>query len=364
MNKENTPTRKTQEVDNIIIGGGLAGLYCAWLMQQQNQQYVLFEASSMPGGRIQPASKNVRIDTGATWFWPHQKAIQSLVKELNLDVIEQYTVGDTLFQQPDGPIQSMSYQQGLSYKLKGGAAEIIRQLSQQLNPQTLHYDSPVFAVEKCAYGWQISSQRESRTVTWRSKNLFIAVPPRMVVKHLTPRNWLSKQAIEHLAMQQTWMSAQAKYVAVFNQPLWRDRGHSGFAISHRGPLSEIHDASTGTEHFALFGFIGTPVNQRTSVVSQQLKLACRKQICEMYDLPEPAEDFVQDWAYNTFITSKQDLRESPRHCQVDLSLVQSEPDLTDCYFVGSEYSQSEPGYMEGAIDAVNSAIPPYNEVQK
>ena len=53
----------------------------------------------------------------------------------------------------------------------------------------------------------------------------------------------------------TWMAGQAKLVATYPAPFWRAEGLNGDAISHRGPLAEIHDASpadAGTG--VLFGF--------------------------------------------------------------------------------------------------------------
>ncbi|MEM1154111.1 MAG: hypothetical protein AAGI44_08210 [Pseudomonadota bacterium] len=41
----------------------------------------------------------------------------------------------------------------------------------------------------------------------------------------------------------TWMAGQAKVVAVYESPFWRDSGFSGDAMSRKGPLIEIHDAS-------------------------------------------------------------------------------------------------------------------------
>lgn len=354
-------TGETQEIDNIIIGGGLAGLYCAWRLQQVQQDFLLLEAHNTSGGRIRAVSDSVRVDTGATWFWPHQSSIQMLVKRLELPVTTQYTDGDVLFQQPDGQIQTMHYQQGLSYKLQGGAAELIRELTNRIHHDSLHYQSVVNAVSKGKKGWLVSCQRGDTAVTYRCNNVFIALPPRMLLTHLTPENWLTNNAISHLASQQTWMSAQAKYVAIYNKPVWRELGQSGFAISHRGPLVEVHDASTNTQHYALFGFIGVPAIQRAGMDPQQLRLACRKQLCELFGLPEPEHDVIEDWAQNHFVASQQDLAESPRHSQVDITLLKSESNLTGCYFIASEYSQAEPGYMEGAIDAVNVALESLNK---
>lgn len=147
------------------------------------------------------------------------------------------------------------------------------------------------------------------------------------------------------------MSAQAKYVAVLDKPYWRDECYSGFAISHKGPLVEIHDA-TMNDQFALFGFIGLPAPHRMKLTDDQLKLTCRQQLREIFGLPTPVFDVVKDWSKNRYISSQLNINESPRHSHVNLELLKTE----NAWFVGSEYSQSEPGYMEGAIDALDTAM--------
>lgn len=357
--------------DNIIIGAGLSGLYCGWQLQQKNQDFIILEASSQMGGRIQAASLDNPIDTGATWFWPHQKNMSKLIADLKLSHFQQYVAGNTLFQHPDQQIkiEVMQYQQAMSYRVRGGSSQVIRSLTEQVSQDNIRLSSAVTNVSKVARltndgkqnnEWQItinSPTASSQPPTiYHSKNIFVAVPPRMLSTHLSPENWMSQQARAHLQQQQTWMSAQAKYVAVYDKAWWRENGHSGFAISHRGPLAEIHDASEDNKHNALFGFVGIPAQQRGKIDKNQLKEVCRKQMSDIFNMPDPQQDFIQDWATEKYITSSIDVTESPKHSHVNLDLLGKDTDLTGCHFIASEFSQTEPGYMEGAIDAVNKAL--------
>lgn len=44
----------TEKFDTIIIGGGLSGIYAAFLMAKKEKSLVLLEARSHVGGRIIP----------------------------------------------------------------------------------------------------------------------------------------------------------------------------------------------------------------------------------------------------------------------------------------------------------------------
>ena len=57
----------------------------------------------------------------------------------------------------------------------------------------------------------------------------------------------------------TWMAGEAKLLAVYDRPHWREAGLSGDGMSRNGPLVEIHDASPAAAGpFALFGFVELP----------------------------------------------------------------------------------------------------------
>ena len=64
----------------IIIGGGISGLYAAYLLEQRGiTDYLLLEAKSSLGGRLNSAFAtdssgiNAAFDLGATWFWEDQQ---------------------------------------------------------------------------------------------------------------------------------------------------------------------------------------------------------------------------------------------------------------------------------------------------
>ncbi|SYK26022.1 NAD(P)-binding protein [Klebsiella pneumoniae] len=65
-------------IEVIIVGGGLSGLYAAMLLEKAGINYLLLEGRERMGGRILQAN-TVEADLGATWFWP---TIQPALKQL------------------------------------------------------------------------------------------------------------------------------------------------------------------------------------------------------------------------------------------------------------------------------------------
>ncbi|TGK01528.1 FAD-binding protein [Leptospira langatensis] len=70
----------------IILGGGLAGLYSAYLLGKTGSKVTLIEATDRVGGRVRSVtdpSGNV-VDLGGEWVSSEDKTVRSLVRELGL----------------------------------------------------------------------------------------------------------------------------------------------------------------------------------------------------------------------------------------------------------------------------------------
>jgi monoamine oxidase len=79
-------------VDVVIIGAGFAGLSAANYLSSKSIKCLVIEGRSRVGGRT--LSKKVlddelTIDLGGQWIGPNQERILSVVKEFNLELIEQ-----------------------------------------------------------------------------------------------------------------------------------------------------------------------------------------------------------------------------------------------------------------------------------
>ncbi len=85
-------------IEVIIVGGGLSGLYAARLLEKAGINYLLLEGRERMGGRILQAN-TVEADLGATWFWPTiQPALKQLFRELNIESFSHQERGDMLFE--------------------------------------------------------------------------------------------------------------------------------------------------------------------------------------------------------------------------------------------------------------------------
>jgi len=76
----------TETVDTMIIGGGLSGIYAAYLLSQRNKSFVVLEGRERIGGRIlSPEHKGFFSDLGPSWYWPaiHPK-MAHLIQALGL----------------------------------------------------------------------------------------------------------------------------------------------------------------------------------------------------------------------------------------------------------------------------------------
>lgn len=346
-------------VEHLIIGGGISGCLIARHLAKRQLDFKLIEAQATLGGRIQSTEQG--LDLGPTWFWPHQHSVKALLADLNIDSFEQYTQGDYVYQAgPNSPIQSERNQEEmLSNRVVGGMGAMITALQNLLPQERILLNSPVKSITKLDNLWQVQLTSGD---TLSCDHLWLAMPPRKVAPlFLAADNYvLSKALVSHLQAQQTWMSAQAKFVAVYDKPLWRDAGLSGQGFSRVGPMVEINDASGAKEGAeespaALFGFIGVPAINRQALDEQTMIGACVAQLGKLFGEAalSPISTHYVDWASNDFICSAADVSEPSQHAHFDQARFEAELKSLNLGLIGSEFSQTEPGYIAGAIDHVN-----------
>jgi monoamine oxidase len=346
----------------IIVGGGLAGLYAAYLLQQRGIPYLLLEAQSRLGGRILGAQDKQNtghyFDLGPAWIFPHQKKIQRLVRQLGMSLFDHYATGDVLYQmseqQPPRRIKGAGDLQLL--KIHGGSQSLISALQNPLDQNNIQLNHVITKMERHTNLWQLSATHNGIEHTFSADELMLAMPPRIIAEFLTDKQWISTLLLTHLQNSQTWMAGQAKFVATYATPFWRKQGLSGQIFSQTGPMVEIHDASTDTnQNHGLFGFIGWPAARRSQMTEQQLKAACVAQLVSCYgpDANDVTACYFKDWATDPFICTANDSLEASRHPEFTLSNHRKELGALHLHFIGSEFASIDPGYLEGALDAVD-----------
>ena len=350
----------------IIVGGGISGLYTAFKLQKANISYALLEAKSIVGGRVagKPAlpHSDLSVDLGPTWFWPHQRKLKQLLTQLNIEWFEQYSKGENLYHVHPEAVPSRTYSSAstmAAYRVKGGMRQLIATLTQKLEPTSIKTEHAAIKIKRKNNIWQVTARHNGREKAFEAHQLVLALPPRLIIKHLAPENCLSTKLINDLQLQQTWMSGQAKFVAVYKKPFWRENNLSGEAFSHVGPMVEIHDgSSTQDSGFALFGFIGLPLAVRTQFSNEQLKSQCVDQLGVLFgqEALDIEARYLKDWAQDKWVATDQDNMESPRHAEFAAIKHQEELELLRLHFAASEFAQLEPGYLEGALLAADAAV--------
>ena len=152
------------------------------------------------------------------------------------------------------------------------------------------------------------------------------------------------------------MAAQAKYVAVYDTPFWREDGLSGRIASQIGPLGEAHDLSgEGGKPAAVFGFVGWPPEMRENPDELDTEILYQLARCFGEDVEDYTASGLIDWAKNPFICTETDREEPPRHPEVAPDILREPQADGRIVFAVAEVGANSPGLIEGAFDAAQTA---------
>lgn len=275
----------------FIIGAGLSGLRAASLLTTQGIPCRVLEAKERIGGRVLSQevigrSELGKFDLGPTWFWPqYEPAITELVNELGLETFAQYDQGFFVSEQsrheppqrymlPKGALES-------SARFVGGVQTLIDAIDATLPKGTVELNTKVTSIYM-GVGDSLLIEVQGKMEAIRASAIIIALPPRIVTRHITFDPKLSSELMMSLMSKPTWMAAQAKVVAIYERPFWRAQGLSGFATSWVGPLQENHDASPITGSGALFGFFGTSAKKRMELGEEGVLKLVQEQLIQLF----------------------------------------------------------------------------------
>ncbi|MCT8330737.1 flavin monoamine oxidase family protein [Albidovulum sediminis] len=292
------------QAEVAIAGGGLSGLCLALHLHRAGKDFHLFEARPRFGGRVATFGEpGNRVDVGPSWFWPGQPLIARLIADLGLRVFLQHSAGDVCLEDQDGKVHrgaGFASMEG-SFRVEGGMTALAEAMAARLPAERLHPDSHVWAVERDR-GILLADGRRCL-----ARHVVLAMPPRLVAGlDLTPT--LPDDVLRRLRSVPTWMAGHAKCVAIYDRPFWREAGLSGDAMSRRGPLAEIHDASGADgAPAALFGFLGVPAAQRAGRTDQILDSA-RQQLARIFGpaAGSPRSMELRDWAFDPLTATTAD----------------------------------------------------------
>lgn len=344
----------TSHADILIVGAGLTGLAIADVLVRAGLDVLVIEGRGRTGGRILTAEiAGAHYDLGPAWFWPGQPRIAALAQRLGLKIFEQFSTGRLVFEGADGAVRrdlEMAPMAG-SLRIDGGLGGLIDGLAAEVGDHRIRTGHQLTALSSA--NEKIAAEIDAGgEITITTDQIIIAAPPRLLEANFDFTPHLSTAAKQKMRATPTWMAGHAKIIAVYPRPFWRDAGLNGDAISHRGPMAEIHDASPADGSAgALFGFVGVPAEHRRD--PEQLLAAAKTQLASMFG-PEalaPTDMILQDWATEALTATKDD--EAPPASHPAYGPIDSLSDLWGgrLHIVSSEIAPTFGGFIEGALEA-------------
>jgi monoamine oxidase len=349
-------------LDTAIIGGGLCGLALADLLHKDGRDFVLFESRNRWGGRIlsYPCKlTGLAVDLGAAWFWPDRNPLlATLAGELGLETFVQHDSGEVLrladAEKKPETVDAPDGIHGGARRVSGGVQQVIDGLRARLPADKLHLESTVLAIRDLGDAVELTVKQGDKPRKILARRVVLALPPRLAEERIAITPDWDASVRQAMSDAPTWMAQQAKALATFDKPVWRDAGQSGNAfVSHeRAVIGEIFDACDDeAKNGALGGFVALdPAMRRAFATGMPLLL--RSQFEQVFgaDLAQQGE-FYQDWAGEGATCSARDLEKGAEEARASGNPLLRRPLWSGRLFIaGSETAARHPGYMEGALE--------------
>ncbi|MBI0577366.1 FAD-dependent oxidoreductase [Neobacillus cucumis] len=353
----------------IIVGAGLSGLRAASLLTEQGIKCRVLEARDRIGGRVLSSSVPDRpdlgrFDLGPTWFWPqYESHIANLVKELNLETFEQYKEGEILIERFQiKPPERCVLKENSDEKwvrLTGGVQSLIDAIAETIPSEIVELETRVKKIQLNEDGditveAELSNGKEKKI---SADAVILALPPRLVAHHIEFSPSLPPNLITDIVQKPTWMAGQAKVVAVYDRPFWRELGLSGYVLSAVGPLEEIYDASPIKGSGALFGFFGMPPEARKKMGQDKILKLVGDQLVKLFgsEAKNAKAIFYKDWSSDSETTVEEDyspLKNYQSYGQPPVEGVWEKKLI----FAGTETNSQCSGHLEGALQSAEQAV--------
>jgi len=353
----------TEKIDTIIIGGGLSGIYAAFLLAAKTKSLALLEARSRVGGRIlSPEHQGFFADLGPSWYWPViNPRVNGLVQTLRLKGYPQFETGLCRFQARDGHVETIDGypMDPPGWRLTDGMISLVNELCARIPKDVIRLNHPVCEIERLDNGVQVTVGHLDQKPRCRLKasKIILALPPRLAAGSILFTPDLSHDLTQAMLKASTWMAGQAKFFALYNEADWRKFGLSGQGFSLCGPLGEIHDGSSEANRpYGLTGFVGIPALRRKN--KEIMIRAILTQLPLLYGKAagQPVRIYYEDWAKKEFTATEYDQRAAHNHPEFNPPSGKTSIWDNTFHFAGSETADHFGGYLEGALSSAERAV--------
>ena len=339
----------------IIIGAGLSGLTIAYNLKKKNISFKIFEAQNRLGGRIETIKGNLNtpMDLGATWFNDAHINLMTLINELEIEIFCQHSEGKTIFQTKSFEPPQIFYvpnSEQSSYRIKGGTSSVIEKLQNNIGNENIFLNT---SITKIIDNGNFITIVDNNGNQYESKSVISTIPVQVLINKIEFVPNLSNQISQLMKNVQTWMSGSIKFSVEYDEPFWLQNQFSGTVFSQSGIAVEIYDHSNFEQSkFSLMGFLnGSAVNydvsQRENLVLSQIE----NLFGTIVKTPISYNDKIWD---NEFIATT-----NPKllyaHQNNGHPLLQKPLLGGKLFLAGTETSEKNSGYLDGAVISANRA---------
>jgi monoamine oxidase len=220
--------------------------------------------------------------------------------------------------------------------------------------------------EECKESYiQIETKDDDNSKVFKAKHVVIAVPPKLIAKHITFDPPLSSTRQHAMVTSHTWMAGVTKVSLVYQTAFWKDatptepiRTNMGLP-THLGPAFQVYDASTKDGSVAAITFFALV---ESDMDDNQLAMLVTSQLAQVWEYLEYDKEHldqlqksyinvhVKRWPLEKYISEDPNPHQIHPHPHPVTALATSEWD-GKLLFAGSESDLESPGVMEGAIGA-------------
>lgn len=342
-------------IDVIIVGGGISGFYCAYLLLEADPtlNIKIIEARDRIGGRLYSPNRH---DMGGTWTWPRDDfLVMELVDKLQIPVFD----ADT-FQEKNAYTQQLRFVQGAQQLVKELARAVTPRvevcLAEQVTRIVQNQQDQDCGVE--IYTHQHNNHIKDHlqlSCKYHARSVVLALPPRIIAANITFEPPLKAQKCEMMVQTPTWMAGASKVFLEYASPFWKSS-----PSQHPLPLSMrdgimLYDASQyDPKRYVLCAFYaGIPVQITNESIQRDLLPQLQVIFGNTNEVFKYTSVMFHNWMDEKYTCEdKIRLQHENRTCMGEMysfgDEILREPVSHKIYFASTE-TENDYGHIQGAL---------------